>query len=381
MAHTAVLDPRNPAPAPGQPRPPLLPALTSLRFFAALHVALSHLAPSDPAWGSLGGFIKAGYTGVSFFFVLSGFVLTYSHAREYESGRASNPRFYFARFARIYPIYFIATIFSGMLSPEAFRNKIHLLAYIADFLMVQAWSIRMVNFFNTIAWTLSCEAFFYFVFPFAILRLRPLSIASALRSLTLTWLLAILAPLAYLLIHHGFHYPDWILLEDSPLAFAIRRVPLFAVPQFFAGMVIGWLLLKFPPRRGAATLLAVLGFAMLIPALLLSNRLPASLLHNGLLIPAYAAIILGLSRDNPLTRILSIAPLVLFGEASYVFYLVHMLVNNFMQDHLNIATNLTTAWWKILLLIPLSIALHLTIERPCRKYLLQNWNLRHRPRA
>ena len=222
----SIFDPRSPVAVAGRPRPPVLPALTSLRFFAALHVALSHLAPSDPAWGPLGGLIRAGYTGVSFFFVLSGFVLTYSHAREFESGRGSIARFYFARFARIYPVYFVITLLAGILNPSVFHNKIHILAFLADFLMVQAWSIRMVNFFNTIAWTLSCEAFFYLIFPFVLLRLRPRSIPSALRSLFLLWALAVLAPLCSLLLHHPTITPP-----GSRWKTLLSRLPFAASPS------------------------------------------------------------------------------------------------------------------------------------------------------
>ena len=146
-------------------------------------------------------------------------------------------------------------------------------------------------------------------------------------------------------------------------------------------MLVGWILLNFPPKPRAAERLASLALATLLLILGFADHLPASLLHNGLLIPAYAALILGLSRDNPFTRALSLAPLVLLGEASYVFYLTHMLLNNLLQDHLGVPTGLATAWWKILLLIPLSVLLHLALERPARKYLLQQWNLRHPARA
>jgi peptidoglycan/LPS O-acetylase OafA/YrhL len=98
-----VLEPRNPAPAPGQARPPLLSALTSVRFFAAFHVLLYHFLPPWRDRGPFAWLIGSGYTGVSFFFALSGFILVYSHAAEYLAGRGSPLRFYFARFARVYP--------------------------------------------------------------------------------------------------------------------------------------------------------------------------------------------------------------------------------------------------------------------------------------
>ena len=54
-----------------------LDQLTGLRYFAALLVFVSHLN-----WDNSSDLIKtifgSGYIGVSFFFVLSGFVLSYS---------------------------------------------------------------------------------------------------------------------------------------------------------------------------------------------------------------------------------------------------------------------------------------------------------------
>lgn len=80
--------------APTTKRPPKLPSLTGLRFFAALlvfgfHMTLSAspIPPNDPinlfadervADSAESIFITTGYIGVSFFFVLSGFLLAWA---------------------------------------------------------------------------------------------------------------------------------------------------------------------------------------------------------------------------------------------------------------------------------------------------------------
>jgi peptidoglycan/LPS O-acetylase OafA/YrhL len=57
-----------------------IPALTSIRFFAALYVVLHHTAPlavrSNPA---LNHFLLNGDSSVEMFFFLSGFILTYTN--------------------------------------------------------------------------------------------------------------------------------------------------------------------------------------------------------------------------------------------------------------------------------------------------------------
>src|SRR3989442_119097 len=81
---------------------PKLRALTTLRFFAALHVVLFHLRvigilSGGPWWYQ--NFASIGYIGVNCFFVLSGFILVYTYA-----GASLNVRrFWQAHFARIYP--------------------------------------------------------------------------------------------------------------------------------------------------------------------------------------------------------------------------------------------------------------------------------------
>ncbi len=79
---------------------PEIPALTSLRFFAALWVVLFHIREFGLWRGGITPYravVQLGYLGVSFFFVLSGFILVYVYA-----GREVPKRlFWQARFARV----------------------------------------------------------------------------------------------------------------------------------------------------------------------------------------------------------------------------------------------------------------------------------------
>ena len=85
--------------------------LNALRFFAATLVVLMHMKSNLgnsalPTFPDIGLFSK-GLIAVSFFFVLSGFLITYLLYVEYEkTNTISVKAFYLRRIFRIWPLYF-----------------------------------------------------------------------------------------------------------------------------------------------------------------------------------------------------------------------------------------------------------------------------------
>ena len=371
-------DARSPAYTPGVPRPPNLKALTSIRFFAALYVALFHLVRPFSRWGVFAGFMGAGYVGVSFFFMLSGFILTYSHALEYESGKGNPVKFWVARLARIYPVYLVSMAFAAYVGRSEFHAKIHILAYIADLLMVQSWSMRVAAFFNVPAWSLSCEAFFYLVFPFLLLRLRPRTAARGIVAVTAFWMLSLAAPVTCLVLYPQAAWHELgAYAVGGKYAYLIRRLPLLALPEFLAGVSLGWFYLRFGVSYRTAAFLAAAGAFGTAVTLLFADHLPLVLLHNGLLLPFFALLILGLCQPNWLSRLLSRPFLMLLGEASFSLYLIHFLFNDWTKNTFGAGETILDALWKLAIVIGLSIGLHLCVERPGRRLILQWWRERH----
>ena len=98
----------------GTARRPEILALTSIRAFAALEVVLLHTLfelggkPAQALPGVVTGLLTKGGMAVSFFFVLSGFILAYTYCDADSGLRGTRVKFWRARFARIYPLYFLA---------------------------------------------------------------------------------------------------------------------------------------------------------------------------------------------------------------------------------------------------------------------------------
>jgi len=150
-----------------------LPALTGLRFFLALWVILHHLtghgqmleAAALALPGPVYELIRGGYLAVTTFFVLSGFVLSRSYAETRWNGRGLL-RYGAGRIARVYPVYLLSLlVVAPFIAADRTPGKPPLLA--AHAVLIQGWLGSLPVNWNTPAWSLSCEMFFYLVFPLA----------------------------------------------------------------------------------------------------------------------------------------------------------------------------------------------------------------------
>ena len=157
------------------PSPKHIDYLTGLRFFAVFLVFCSHMH-LEKNFGDSSLLIlifKQGFVGVSFFFVLSGFILSYTYENQIKNLKFNNKKFLLKRFFRLWPLHFITMI------PFVFLNEnIDILNIISIFLnlsFLQSW-IPNVNIYydlNTPSWSLSNEIFFYICFfPFLSLTIK-----------------------------------------------------------------------------------------------------------------------------------------------------------------------------------------------------------------
>jgi peptidoglycan/LPS O-acetylase OafA/YrhL len=354
-------------------RPSRLPALTGLRCFAALNLVFYHF--SNPAWfGVFTPIVNSGYISVSFFLLLSGFILAYNYGDRGERGEVRHGVFWQARFSRLYPVYLFTLLVSfGMLQQEfALQTHGMFLAGVAlTPLLLQGWHPVLATFWNTPAWTMSTEAFFYLIFPWLIAWRRPRRLGVVLALLGGLWLLGMLPGALYLLFNpdgaaHSDRYSTGMWMR------ALKFTPLPHLPSFLFGMMLARLNEMIPPASRSRLAIGALGFAALYGVLSFGDRIPFALMHDGLLMPLFAALILGLAGENALSRLFSFRVFVAIGEASFCLYLLHFNLWNMIHDsHLLERLGLIAydPWISYLLLITAALlTLHL-VEKPSQKWI------------
>ena len=147
-------------------RKPSLDALTGLRFVAAATVFIHHLGGK---FGFEHNRYSIGSVAVTFFFILSGFVLTYAY-HDRIGNRKQVASFLFNRVARIWPLHLACLLiavalvyFDSRLQVTPFWQKLT-----ANAFLLHSWvpASDWVFSFNGVAWSISTEAFFYTLFPF-----------------------------------------------------------------------------------------------------------------------------------------------------------------------------------------------------------------------
>lgn len=358
-------------------RPEKIHALTSLRFFAAFYVVLFHtvsLGFGDAISGTIvERILSLGYISVSFFFLLSGYILAMVYLRDGATVRKAN--FYAARFARVYPLFFLTlladTPFVLWSRAGQFGWSSAILRTGATFgahvLMLQAWlpGLRGIDQPN---WSLSVETLFYLIFPFlGVLLWRT-------RGVTL-WLSA-----AVLWI--SSQVAVWLVTPHVSVT-TVKFFPLLHVGTFALGILLArwqqWKRLKdgASPKSAATLAMALsIGVAMLAAAIYESDLLPQSNLNAGLLSPAFALMIWACSGSSSLpSRLLSAKWLVILGESSFGLYLIHVPVLHLFEAlHWEGSRLLYPVYLAVC--IGLSVMSFYVVETPTRKWILRQFQTR-----
>ncbi|GAA3944353.1 acyltransferase family protein [Pseudoclavibacter caeni] len=305
-------------------------SLTGLRFFAAIWVVLFHIRGNlqqeyPVAYRVVEPVIAYGEYGVDLFFALSGFVLAlaYSERLGQRWSWKATGKFYWARFARIWPAYFFMLLFTAfwhlsfvwrdIADPVAPRD-LSWGSFLRQALMIVLWtepnSDRLT--WNGAAWTVSAEMLAYLVFPaFALIVHRHVCQARA-RTLA-AWTLLLILPLGIVAMRSGLYAPwMWVL-----------RIAC----SFGAGYMAFFLMLRIRGRTWAKRWSgAFVGISLVGAFLWLSFCLGLGEHDRGnIVIVLFPFLLTALSIDREwIARLMELPAAQLGGKISYSIYLVHM---------------------------------------------------------
>jgi peptidoglycan/LPS O-acetylase OafA/YrhL len=344
-----------------------LDALTGLRFFAAAAIVYLHYEGSGgiPVITS----VSLGQ-GVSFFFVLSGFVLTYKYP-SLPSWRARRD-FMVARIARIWPAH-LAVLTLAIFLSNVSAHDIFNINLVVNALMLHAWWPVEGIFpsMNGPSWSISTELGLYLAFL--------LLIGNFQRNWPYKILIA--AVVTGSLIAAGLLFDlEWS--SATPHTVTVQSLVYLFPPgrlfEFVSGMCMALLFRRqpLPDSLGPASM-AILEFSIL--ALVILNALLAQMAFaawpNALtmyasfsaVIPACLAIYVFAQQRGPVSWLLARSPFVLLGEISYATYLLHVPVGRyFFQNKAATMLDSITLAFCLLCLLGLSYLSWALFETPVR---------------
>jgi len=348
-----------------------LNGLTGLRFLAAFYVFTFHIQLRLPLT-FLETVISMGALGVNLFFVLSGFILTYAHLKDFSDTTLPTAsyygRFVLKRLARIYPAYLIGLIsciaVSGYLQdyPSPFPVILAL-----DLTMLQSYvpSLSM-RWYGGGAWSVSTEFFFYLLFPFLLPLLLRLPSKGLLPLLAGVVLVSSL-PGLYSATHPG------VISFETTYAFAPSRLP-----EFVSGILLGLLVFRHGFHVSEKLTLVLLGST----ALYLSKfgaRLPGYTAHNIIAVPAIMAVICVTvnTEQSRYFRWVGSRFMQYLGHISFSFYIMQLpimaLLDGLLVKNIVHRGNVILALPILALNLLLAAALYEGVEKRAHAFLLRKF--------
>lgn len=336
-----------------------LKPLTSLRFFFALMVFCCHinfLNRSDHQWvrDLYNDVLLEGYLGVSFFFILSGFIISYNYLEHFSAEAITFRKFMTARIARLYPLTLLCIILA---IPEyVFRHLDHgattlATALIANLLLIQSYiPVKDIYLsYNYPDWSISTEMFFYLMFPIIAWSYQTWS---GSRWTRIFWII----PVASLVPIFMYTVPEYL----HHAIFYIH--PFVRIVDFSLGIMLYIIYKQYGDylRSKVGTMHEVLAILIFAAFFSVHGTIPDQYRFSVFYwIPMLVVILVFACQGGKISRLLSHRYLLILGEASFGFYLFHQLViRHFL--FINVRTfNIKNEAVMIIVMFTISLALSL----------------------
>lgn len=344
-------------------------ALTSLRFFAAAAVFLHHSdflqRTSSTYFQNAFNWFFEGFSGVQFFYVLSGFVISYS----FTDGDFRT--FLFHRAARIFPIHWLTLVVATLLYGAFFVEppQAVLSHFVANVLLVQSFIADPAYYFslNGVSWSISDEMFFYVAF--CGLALMPTRAAMALWGAILVVIL-----FNIMAASKGTVDRTWLLYVN----------PFFRLLDFLTGVLLfrAFKAFRLNIYRGPGTALEISSLVVLALFVIVavSSGVPLVWRWDLYYVPPMALVLFVFAHQaGAISEFLQKRWLVLLGDASFALYMTHQILIGMVFHYVNpqsftSSLEILGAIGGLLAVgVTISVALHLGFEKPVNRALRRWW--------
>jgi peptidoglycan/LPS O-acetylase OafA/YrhL len=350
--------------------------LTSLRFFFAFFVFTSHINFVEQNTGTVlykiyNSILNEGFLGVSFFFILSGFILSYSYKSKLIRNQISFKQFWVARIARIYPLHIVTLLISIPLTfGESFKNiPIWISGLISNIFLVQSFiPLNEIFFsFNGVSWSISNEMFFYALFP--ILTLFYYKYCQLVK---FTVLLLLLVPIGIYFIPSEIEHRYFYINPIIRLADFLIGIFLYYLYSYFKSSKV----LKNKTTTTSFEIISILLFGLFFKA---HGIIPKGYRYSCYYWLSMSSIILIFAyQAGYISKLLSHKYFVFLGEISFSFYLWHHLIIVYILKLNGIFIFTQNQYILVFIMLIISLVLsyisYRFIEIPCNTYIKRKYN-------
>ena len=297
--------------------------LTFPRFLAAISIVIFHYGkevfPFNTDWTSF--LFSQANVGVSFFFILSGFVMVIAY---WKKEKILPGRYFLKRFARVYPVCLLAAILLLALTVAEYflfaeNSDLNFVDFFLSISLLQAWIPSKALSFNTPAWSITVECFFYLLFPLLFNRFyKKFDFKKLITPILLIWLFSQF--LLHYLIGSSF-YSGHPSMSHS----LIFYFPLMHLNEFLLGNLAALFFIDVLKDKAIKTDIYIL-LILILGALALKFNTQFSF-HNGLLAVLFVPLILFISSNKGyFSKITNRSFFVFLGEISYGVYILQLPV-------------------------------------------------------
>ena len=341
--------------------------LTFTRFLAAIAIVIFHYgATVFPFSHSAVNFlVSQANCGVSYFFVLSGFIMIVAYGGQ---EHIDSKEYLKNRFARVYPLVALSALPYFFIALKS--DRVHFTDVLLNLITLQSWVPGKATAGNYPLWSITVEVFFYLCFP---LFFNTLYKRFSLASLTIMSLILLAASVG---LQHYLLSSGMVDIATDAGHDLVYYFPPMHLGQFVVGNIAGLFFLKNKTAKHNYDLPVLLCVILLVAAL----KLQLMDYHNGGLALLFAVFIYFLAGNTGfITRALNQKPLIFLGEISFAVYVlqapVFAIVKLFCQKILPASGDAALFWLGSFVLIIASAIAHIFIEKPLRNK-IKAWRLK-----